>query len=56
MKTLVIYHDNKTGCTAENAGTTDYQIENEQQAKRIINQYITVGIKVFNWVIFSENE
>lgn len=52
MKTLVIIHDNKSGCTIDRAGTTDYQVKSEQEASEIIHKYISNGVKVFRWYIF----
>lgn len=50
METIIIWHDNRTGCTFEKCGYTEYTAEEVEKAGGIgmlLKSYKDAGFKVF---------
>ena len=53
-KYFVVWHDNGSGCTAENAGNTEYIINDLEETQQILTDYLHAGIVVFRTMVYDE--
>ena len=53
-KFFVVWHDNGSGCTAENAGNTEHIINDLEEIQQILVAYLHAGIVVFRTMVYDE--
>ena len=53
MKTLVIWHNNNDG---DSIGFSTEEINSDKEVDIIINKYLAVGIKIYDYKVFQEEQ
>ena len=53
MKTLVIWHNNNNG---DSIGFSTEEINSDEAIEAIINKYLAVGIKIYDYKVFQEEQ
>ena len=55
-KIFVVWHDNRTGCGADEAGNTEHVISDLEEIPQILVDYLRAGVIVYRTMLYDLEE